>query len=411
MAASARYVQASTGSALPTSACVRCGQGSATPLRIPRTYPLGLLFGIACALPLLLAITIAAIWGSRDLFDMMAGTGGRKPLELHILRALPIVVPAVLSIAALVALEMYCRTLGLRLNVCRTCAVRQRRSRTMLITVLALAFVALAAVLYLAPVVQLFDRKWAILFAPWIVLAALLANETPLAGMRIHAHSPEIQRIRGAPAITQVLQRERPDALLADVPTRFWPPRLDLWAFVVPVVLVAIAIAGPRLEPFPLECAYGTYPLSHRSGLARVIGCRAPDGTAHGHSRGEASAWNSNPHSPGYSGTWWFGQPHGPMTFLDAKGRVLAEGRYTFGRPSGRWQLFDEWGTLTEDLEIVDGPARTIVHRAHPHLECSRSEIEATGMPAWGTRACPRYDAPAPFVRVENARVVEAGMR
>jgi hypothetical protein len=32
-------------------------------------------------------------------------------------------------------------------------------------------------------------------------------------------------------------------------------------------------------------------------------------------------------------------------------------------------------------------------------------------MPAWGTRACPRYDQAAPFVRVENARVVETGMR
>ena len=32
-------------------------------------------------------------------------------------------------------------------------------------------------------------------------------------------------------------------------------------------------------------------------------------------------------------------------------------------------------------------------------------------MPAWGMRACPRYDVPAPFVRVENARVVEIGMR
>jgi hypothetical protein len=99
------------------------------------------------------------------------------------------------------------------------------------------------------------------------------------------------------------------------------------------------------------------------------------------------------------------------MAFLDAKGRLLARGRYVLGRPSGRWQLFDEWGTLIEELELVDGPARTIVHRAHPHLECSRSEIEATGVPAWGTRACPRYDAPAPFVRVENARVVETGMR
>jgi hypothetical protein len=274
-----------------------------------------------------------------------------------------------------------------------------------------LSFVALAAALYLIPTLALFDRKWGILFAPWVLLAALLANETPLAGMRIHPLTARVQRMRGAPAFAEVIRQEHPGLLLAQPPTRFWPPRLDLWALLVPAALVTMSIFGPRLERFPLECPYGTYPLSHRSGTARVIGCRAPDGTAHGHSRGEATAWNSNPQSPGYSGTWWFGQSHGEMTFLDAKGRVLAQGRYVLGRPRGRWQVFDEWGTVLEELEVIGGPVRTIVHRAHPHLKCSASEIEATGMPAWGTRACPRYDAPAPFVRVENARVVETGMR
>ena len=412
MAANAEYVQAATGSVLPTTACVRCGsQAGAAAVRIPRTYPFGLLFGIAFALPPLLALPIAAIWGSRDLFDIMAGTGGRKPLELQILRALPILVPALLSIAALVALEIYCRAIGMRLSLCSACAAGQKRRRAILITVLVLTFVGLAAALYLVPVLELFDRKWGILFAPWVILAALLATETPLAGMRIQPQSAAVQRVRGAPALAQVIRREHPEALLAEVAHRFWPLRLELWALLVPAALVAIAIFGPRLERLPLECAYGTYPLSHRSGIARVVGCRAPDGTAHGHSRGEASAWNSNPQSPGYVGTWWFGRQHGQMAFLDAKDRVLAQGRYVLGQPSGRWQLFDQWGTLIEELELVDAPVRTIVHRAHPHLECSRSEIEATGMPAWGTRACPRYDAPAPFVRVENARVVETGMR
>jgi hypothetical protein len=207
-----------------------------------------------------------------------------------------------------------------------------------------------------------------------------------------------------------VLQQEHPDLLLTQAPPGFWPPRLDLWALLVPAALVALSIFGPRLERFPFECPYGTYPLSHRSGTARVIGCRAPDGSAHGYSRGEASAWNSNPHSPGYSGTWWFGQTHGEMAFLDAKGRVLAQGSYVLGRPMGRWQVFDEWGTVLEELEVIGGPVRTIVHRAHPHLKCSLAEIEATGMPAWGIRACLVMMRRAVRARGECARV-SAGMR
>jgi hypothetical protein len=202
-----------------------------------------------------------------------------------------------------------------------------------------------------------------------------------------------------------------PDVVLADAPVAFRPSRLELWTIAVPAALAAISIYAPRLERFPFECPYGTYPLSHRSGTARVIGCRAPDGTAHGPSRGDAGAWNSNPQSPGHTGTWWFGQPHGDMTFLDAKGRVRAAGRYAIGQPRGRWELFDERGTLLEELEVMTEPLRVIVHRAHPHLDCPASEVESHGMPAWGTRSCPRYDLPSRFVRIENARVVEAGLR
>jgi hypothetical protein len=401
-----------SGGAQPTKACVACSnRAEVISIRIPRAYPVGLLFGIALALPPLLAIVIGGAWGGRDLFDIMAGTGGRNATELQILRTLPIVVAALWCIAALIALEVLCRRIGLRLSLCSPCAARQRRRRAILLIVLVLFFVALAALPYLHPTLPLYDRKWGILFAPWVILAALLATETPLAGMRVRAVSDEVRRIQGAPAFADVMKREHPGALLKEAPARFWPARLELWGLAVPAVLVAIAIWGPRLERLPFECPYGTYPLSHRSGAARIVGCRAPDGTAHGPSRGEAGGWNSNPQSPGFSGGWWFNQPHGEFAFLDVKGRVRAQGHYVFGQPRGRWEIFDEWGTVLEELEVLTGPVRVVVHRAHPHLKCSLSEIEATGMPAWGTRACPRYDSPAPFVRVGNARVVETGLR
>lgn len=400
------------GTTLATKGCAGCASRTGIrPVRIPKSYPFGLLLAIAFALPLALALAVAAVWGSRDLFDIMAGSGGRNAVELAILRALPVAVALLLAVAALTALEAWCRRRGLRLSLCGPCARRQRRRRIWLIAVVVLALVALAAVLYLIPVVPLFDRKWGLLFTPWVLFAALLATETPLAGMRCTPLTDDVQRVRGVPALADLIRQEHPGVWLAEAPARFWPPRLELWLMVVPAAAAGIAMFGPRLEGLPHECPYGTYPLSHRSGVARVVGCRAPDGTAHGHARGEASAWNSNPQSPGYSGAWWFGRPHGEFAFLDRKERVLAQGRYVLGRPRGRWQLFDEWGTVLEELEVLGSPHRTIVHRAHPHLKCSVSEIEATGQPAWGTRACPRFDAPAPFVRVENARVVEAGMR
>ena len=53
--------------------------------------------------------------------------------------------------------------------------------------------------------------------------------------------------------------------------------------------------------------------------------------------RGEAGAWNSNQQSPGFSGTWWFGQPHGEFAFLDAKERVRARAT-TSRRRSCAWK-------------------------------------------------------------------------
>jgi hypothetical protein len=401
-----------SGGALPTRLCVSCGAspGPAT-VSIPRTYPFGLLFGIAFALPLLLALALDIAWGSRDLYSIMAGTGGRNAMELAVFRTLPVVVAALWSIPAMVALEIFCRRAGLRLSLCRPCAGRQSRRRAALVAVLALSFIALATVLYLVPVLALYDRKWGIFFAPWAILAALLAGETPLAGIRIRAISDGVWRLLGARAFATAVAAEHPERVVTESATSFWPPRLELWSLIVPTALAALAILGPRLERFPLECPYGTYPLSHRSGLARIIGCRAPDGSAHGYSRGGAGAWNSHLHSPGFSGTWWFGQPHGEFAFLDLKGRVRAQGRFVLGQPRGRWQVLDEWGTVLEELEVLAAPLRTVVHRAHPHLKCPPSEIEASGSPAWGTRSCPRYDRPAPFVRTENAIVVETGMR
>lgn len=401
-----------SGRALPTRGCVSCGASAGmTAVAIPRTYPFGLLFGIAFALPLLLALVLDVAWGSRDLYSIMAGAGGRNATELAVFRALPVAVAALWSIAAIVALEVFCRRAGLRLSLCRPCAGRQRRRRAALVAALALSFIALAAALYLVPMLALYDRKWGVLFAPWAILAALLAGETPLAGIRIRAVSDEVWRILGAPASTAAIAVEHPDRVVTESGTPFWPPRLELWTLTVPVALAAVSILGPRLERFPLECPYGTYPLSHRSGLARIIGCRAPDGSAHGYSRGGAGGWNSHLYSPGFSGTWWFGRPHGEFAYLDLKDRVRAQGRFVFGQPRGRWQLLDEWGTVLEELDVFAAPLRTVVHRAHPHLKCSRSEIEASGSPAWGTRACPRYDQPAPFVRTENAIIVETGMR
>ena len=401
-----------TGRALPTRVCVSCGGSSGAALvSIPRTFPFGLLFGIAFGLPLLLALVLDVAWGSRDLFDIMAGTGGRSPTELALLRALPIVVAALWSIAALVALEAFCRRVGLRLTLCRPCARRQRRRRAALIAVLALSFIALAAGLYLLPTLPLDDRKWGILFAPWAVLAALLAGETPLAGIRIRAFSAGVWRIQGAPALADATAKDHPERVASDAVAPFWPPRLELWALGVPAMLVAISTLGPRLERYPLECPYGTYPLSFRSNVARVVGCRAPDGSAHGYIRGEHGAWGSGRDAPGYRGNWRFGVPHGEFTLLGRRGSVRAEGRFVAGHARGRWTIWDEKGVVLEELEVLTGPLRVVVHRAHPHLKCSLSEIEATGMPAWGTRSCPRYDTPAPFVRVENARVVETGMR
>ena len=126
---------------------------------------------------------------------------------------------------------------------------------------------------------------------------------------------------------------------------------------------------------------------------------------------GEAGAWNSARGSPGFSGAWRFGAPHAEFTFLDERGRVRARGHYVDGQPRKNWRIFDEKGAVLEELEVTGKPLRIEVIQAHPHLNCARSRIETTGMPAWGTRACPLGSEPAPFVRVENARVVELGMR
>jgi hypothetical protein len=178
------------------------------------------------------------------------------------------------------------------------------------VTVLVLAFIALAALLYLMPGPAVDDRKWGILFAPWIVLAALAANWTALAGVRCRPLSNDVYQINGASAAGGVVEKEQPGALAPPIRATIWPPRIELIAWAMPAVLLGISILGPRLERYPLECPYGTYPMSHRWNEARRVGCWAPDGSAHGHSRGAASAWNSNPQSPGFSGMWWFGQPH-----------------------------------------------------------------------------------------------------
>ena len=400
------------GGSLPTRVCGCCGAAPGVgTVSVPRTFPFGLLFGIAFALPPLLALVLDAAWGSRDLYGIMSGTGSRDPKELAIFRTLPVAVAVLWSTAAMVALEIFCRRAGLRLSLCAPCAARQRRRRAALIVVLALSLIALAAVLYLVPVLHLYDRKWGILFAPWAILAALLAGETPLAGIRVRAFSDNVWRILGAPAFATAIAADHPDRVVANPATPFWPPRLELWTLIVPAALGTLSLLGPRLERFPLECPYGTYPLSFRSNAARVVGCRAPDGSAHGYVRGEHGAWGSGLDAPGYRGNWWFGVPHGEFTLLGRRGSVRAEGRFVAGRARGRWTIWDEKGTVLEELEVLTSPLRVVVHRAHPHLKCSPSEIEATGMPAWGTRACPRYDHPAPFVRVENARVIEAGMK
>ena len=398
--------------ALPTKTCVGCGSEPVSALvDIPRTMPPALLLGVALALPLLLALAIGAVWGSRDLFDIMAGTGGRKANELRFLVSLPVVVPVLWSAAALIGIAALCRRTGLRLSLCRPCISRQRKRRALLALVLSAVFVALAALLYLGAAPALDDRKWGLLFLPWVVFAALLANDTPLGGIRGRALSNDVHRVLGARAAFAVLRKEHPEALTTgDVPA-LRPPRLELAAWAVPAILAGIAVLAPRLEPFPLECPYGTYPLSHRSGAARIIGCRAPDGSAHGRVVGESGGWNSSNISPGYSGAWRFGTPHGELAFLDQRGRVRARGHYVDGQPRKNWRIFDERGDVLEELEVAGDPLSVKVLQAHPHLNCARSRIEATGMPAWGTRACPRGAEPAPFVRVENARVVELGMR
>lgn len=67
------------GSALPTTACVRCGsQAGVIPVGIPRTFPPGLLFGIAFALPLLLALVLPALLVG---VSILAPRVERYPLE------------------------------------------------------------------------------------------------------------------------------------------------------------------------------------------------------------------------------------------------------------------------------------------------------------------------------------------
>lgn len=406
------HIHGAAGSALPTRACAVCGSRSgASPIRIPRSYPVGLLCAIALALPLVLALVIGAIWGPHDLFDIMTQAGDPRDSELRLLRALPVIVAALWSALAVIGIEVFCRRAGLSLSLCRPCATVQRWRRVKFAMVLVFAFIALAVLLYLAAAPALDDRKWGMLFAPWIILAALVANWTPLAGVRCCPLSDTVQQICGASAAARVIGEERSDVIAAAARPGIWPPRIELVSWVVAATIVGIAILAPRLERFPLECAYGTYPLSYRSNDARVVGCRTPDGSAHGYARGEAGAWGSGPDAPGYHGRWWFGTPHGDFTFLDKEGRARAQGRFVAGQARGRWTISDESGAILEELEVLTGPVRVIVHRAHPHLNCSRSEIESTGMPAWGTRACPRYGETAPFVRVENARVVESGMR
>jgi hypothetical protein len=397
---------------MPTGACVSCGSKSGVmPTRIPRTFPVGLLFGIAFALPLLLALAIGATWGRYDLFDIMMGTGDPRPNELRFLRALPILVAVLWAVAGVVELEIFCRHVGLRLSLCRSCAALQRWRRAKLVTVLVLAFVALAALLYVTPGPALDDRKWGILFAPWIILAALAGNWTPFSGVRCRPLSDDVHQILGAPAAGRVVQKEQPSALAPQIKASIWPPRIEFLAWTVPAVLLGISILGPRLEPYPLECSYGTYPMSHRWNEARRVGCWAPDGSAHGHLQGGFGAWGSDPQSPGYSGDWWFGKPHGEFAFSDKAGRVRAQSRFAAGQARGHWKILGESGAILEELEVLTDPLRVVVLRQHPHLTCARSEIESTGMPAWGMRACPRYDQPAPFVRVHNAHIIETGMR
>ena len=260
----------------PAHACVTCrGPADLVGDRIGGALPLPLAVALILAVPLSFTLVLPLLWrlgGAGDLYEVMAQ--GERPL---LWAAVPLWLPATLVPLAL-AITLGRSEWRIFLGSCAPCRHRNmRRAQLTWASLLALA-VALGGLWHwLAVDVALYEVQWGLLFLPWALAASVALGHSERTGLRAVRVSATALRVTGAPHLAEVFAVDHPAALV-DAPTSRLAPRpraLALWLVPLTLALLLPNVPSPRLGGG--ACAYGSYPLRFRSGVARVTAQRASE--------------------------------------------------------------------------------------------------------------------------------------
>lgn len=330
---------------LSTDDCVVCaGREGLRQERVGGVLALPVAIAIALAVPLALTAFVRALWGGRDLYDVMAD--GAPALTVA---AAPLWAPCLL--AACVPLLTRVAAPRLRLSVCAPCRTGTRR-RAIAAWLAQLVVIAGSAALFAValPRVTLFETLWGIFFLPWAFLAAWLFGRAHSSGVRARLVTRDAIGVTGAPHLAEVLGSSKPGALVDRTASRLAPPPAQLALWLLPLGVVVALARAPTVRQGDGACGYGSWPLGYRHGAARADACLAPDGERHGPFRGGPGSWNTSS-NVAVEGAFWRGSPDGEFTFRDPCGTVRAIGRFDRGRPKGAWRFFDERGAPSSPLD------------------------------------------------------------
>lgn len=396
--------------ALHTQSCACCGQRAARhTIRVARTMAPATVMAAALCIPLLVVAPVWLTWQPFDLYSVVAGEVKFSVRVRQWLVALPILVPLAWGVC-LSLLDAGLPWLGLSLRTCARCRFKHRVWTAVRLVANPLLMGGIAGAVYILGVLPLDERHWGVLFTPWAVWILFLHHAAWVGGVRCRPAVNGGRVILGARKLMEVLEQEQPAVLQSAPLTVHVPSRTALLGWLLPTAVAILLHLTPRLESYPHRCPFGTFPLSHRSGVARLVGCHAPDGQRHGFMKGAPGGWNSS--SPlGFAGKWFFGSPTGPFQFPDAKGVVRVRGNFRTGREAGQWLLYDPQGRLLEEIDAEHVPGRVVL--AHPHLVCPPGTSPVLqGTPLYGERCCQGAAEPVgPFVMVRNGVVAQVGSR
>lgn len=379
------------------SVCAACANAEGVKaLVVRRPMSLPFLVAVVLAWPHLLSATLRVLWGSRDLYEVMAAreTGAWSTF----LMLTPVWVPATVC-GVLAALPAF---VALTIPLCRACRARARARRIRFRATFFFVFVGVAAALLAwtgGP--TLHSPVSGALFVP-LALAWVALERRSVRGPARALVRGDVVVWSGDPELVRALVKRAP-ALTAAPSSRL----VELSAWLLPVVVVVVLVWTPPLEPLGQPCTWGTYPLSYRSGAARVWGCKLPNGSRHGVWHGEHGAWSSSS-SIGYDASFWFGEWHGDAELVTAgQTGLTARGRYRLGRPVGQWTTTDARGEL---VDVIDVSERKVLRTSL--FECPPgARIELEGEAHYGDRLCVSGDPSfvGEYYVVRDLRVVERG--